>query len=33
MAYITEIEWLRARWMVLHNFARIAEEHLTGGGQ
>jgi hypothetical protein len=25
MVYITEIEWLRARWMVLHNFARIAE--------
>lgn len=25
MAYITEIEWLRARWMVLHNFARIVE--------
>ena len=25
MTYITEIEWLRARWMDLHNFARIAE--------
>ena len=25
MTYNSELEWLRARWMDLHNFARIAE--------